>query len=133
LEDRNPNKPRVHFPRLPSERRKKMRILKTQTIKRGFGSATAALFKSENSPSPSGCNGWDYVEVGHVLSEYQRDVSALSEAETSSLLGREVIKDGRFEYPVYTLDLRGTPFHVLPGKWHTPKINEDGMITSLIS
>src|SRR3989338_5823390 len=99
-----------------------MKIEKVERCKRGYGSMTVALFRTEKS-LPN-CNGWDYVEVVYPAdSDYQRDMRALSNEDAQKMIGKEVS------------EISSLGFQILGGvgwKWHTPKISPSGEIISLI-
>ena len=99
-----------------------MKIEKVKRCKRGYGSMTAALYKTKKSPR--NCNGWDYVEVAYPTdSDYQRDVRALSDEDAQKLINKKI-----FEIPALGFQILGG----VGQKWHTPKISPEGEIISLI-
>jgi hypothetical protein len=110
-----------------------MKIYRTQTIERGYGTCTAVLFKQQEVPEgyyspselignqiPANCNGWDYWEVIYGNgSDYQRSCHALSVEDAKKLIGRD------------TGEISQLGFQVLRGKWHRPRINTKGKVIEL--
>jgi len=94
------------------------KIIKTQNCKRGYGTMTAALYRTKIKNK---YNGWDYFEVVYdTHSGYQRDCCALSVKDAKSLIGKTIEEIEINE-----------KFRVLSGKWHRPDIDETGNIVSL--
>lgn len=83
-----------------------MIITATKVMKRGFGTATKAIY---------GEGIQEYVEVVYpTSSEYQRDCVALDAEDASKLLGRD------------TSEINGLGFSVLRGHWYHVYTFENG-------